>query len=309
MRWLKGSLAGVGAAVVLLGAPSVASAAMVTYSVPIDWSGSDDNDLNDLDHLYMYAWKITDSALIGKNITGAVLTFENLVNWNRSDNVLYVDLLDSVKGPTTVTGQQSPAGGNVAGWGTSTNSVSTFQDNSSDSVSNGDSFTTGSFSSTAGWIVPSGVTALTSKTFLGMGSAPSSGIDVGKTYNGTSTVSKGEVDPAGWAHSGAGGASGNPATANYMTVNGVSNTAVYNYTYTFQNNATNGYELNALMAAINNGGDFAIGLDPDCHYFNTGITLTLTYSDFGGSSAVPEPASMVLLGTGLLVAGRYRRKK
>ncbi len=42
-----------------------------------------------------------------------------------------------------------------------------------------------------------------------------------------------------------------------------------------------------------------IGLDPDCHYFNTGIELRLT--------VVPEPASLALLGAGGLTLLGQRR--
>ena len=52
------------------------------------------------------------------------------------------------------------------------------------------------------------------------------------------------------------------------------------------------------MADIRNGGDFAFGFDPDCHYFNNGITLTITAIP----ASTPESPSIMLLGSGLLVS-------
>ena len=42
------------------------------------------------------------------------------------------------------------------------------------------------------------------------------------------------------------------------------------WTYTFT-----AAQLAALRADISNGNDFALGLDPDCHFFNDGVNLTL----------------------------------
>ena len=49
-------------------------------------------------------------------------------------------------------------------------------------------------------------------------------------------------------------------------------------------------------------GYFGFGFDPDCHYFNDGIELNLT-------TAVPEPATMLLFGLGILGFGVHRRSK
>jgi hypothetical protein len=61
------------------------------------------------------------------------------------------------------------------------------------------------------------------------------------------------------------------------------------YTYTFTAS-----QLAALQQYLTHGGDIALGFDPDCHYFNDGITFTLNFTP------VPEVANMIPIG--LLVA-------
>lgn len=56
------------------------------------------------------------------------------------------------------------------------------------------------------------------------------------------------------------------------------------------------------VAALNvfaTDGVFGIGFDPDCHFWNDGITLSI--------ETVPEPATCLLLGLGALLAKRRKR--
>jgi hypothetical protein len=79
-----------------------------------------------------------------------------------------------------------------------------------------------------------------------------------------------------------------------------------NYTYTFTTSA-----LSKLNTYIANGGDIAFGFDPDCHYFNDGITFSFQ-TNIPNISPVPEAQAFVPLAAviGLAIANsRIRRNR
>lgn len=65
--------------------------------------------------------------------------------------------------------------------------------------------------------------------------------------------------------------------------------------------------LTALASYISSTSakDFAFGFDPDCHYFNSGVSFTLTTTP----AAVPEPGSIFLLGTMAAAVAHKLRKR
>jgi len=61
-------------------------------------------------------------------------------------------------------------------------------------------------------------------------------------------------------------------------------------------------EIQSLTLAMANG-NFGFGFDPDCHYDNDGIEFEFS------TSAVPEPASLIIFGLGTLVFGIIKRRR
>lgn len=67
--------------------------------------------------------------------------------------------------------------------------------------------------------------------------------------------------------------------------------------------------VSALASYIANGSNIAIGLDADCHFYDDSVSLQIFYTPAVTQAAVPEPASMLLLGTGLAAAYARRRRR
>ncbi|HEY2157548.1 MAG TPA: PEP-CTERM sorting domain-containing protein [Isosphaeraceae bacterium] len=95
-----------------------------------------------------------------------------------------------------------------------------------------------------------------------------------------------------------------PGTADTFLTSKSFTTIPTTFTYTFT-----AAQLQALDAYILDGHNIALGLDPDCHFFDDGVTLTIFTATVAQPQTVPEPASVLLLGfgaTALLIGRRYR---
>jgi len=67
-------------------------------------------------------------------------------------------------------------------------------------------------------------------------------------------------------------------------------------------------ELDTLNTYLGND-NFGLGFDPDCHFYNCGVTLTLVTEPEDPGVSIPEPAAgSILLGAlGMLIARRKRQ--
>ena len=167
----------------------------------ISFLPSPQSDLNDLDHYKYYTWGIDWTIPSGDTIVSASLSFDNIRNWKREPNDLWVHLLDSSTTGVAV-GTDNPVGGDF---------------------------------------------------FAGLGPLLNH-----------------------WQNL--------PATAVDITYNFVSG------------------DLTELIGYLGDG-NFGLGFDPDCHFLNDGITLTLN------TAPVPIPGAFLLFGSGLIGLAGYRRKK
>ena len=80
-------------------------------------------------------------------------------------------------------------------------------------------------------------------------------------------------------------------------------------TTTWSLTVTDSTVLNALTAYIANGNNIAIGLDSDCHFGDSSIGFAIYGSPITTQATVPEPGTMLLVGSGLFAAYRRRRRK
>lgn len=85
---------------------------------------------------------------------------------------------------------------------------------------------------------------------------------------------------------------GGTSLVHYVDLPATAQDITYNFTDT---------NLSTLMAYAADG-NFGFGFDPDCHFWNDGVTFSIE------TAATPIPAPILLLGTGLIGMAGFRRK-
>lgn len=92
----------------------------------------------------------------------------------------------------------------------------------------------------------------------------------------------------------------NPLIADYSDTNSYS----VDLTYKFSDVGL----ISTLTNYVNNDGRFGLGFDPDCHYYNCGVKLTIT-TETKEIPPVPEPSGIAAFAVGLTsLAGLLRRR-
>jgi hypothetical protein len=270
----------VGVAALLAGVLGAAPAS----AAPVQLYSATTTGLTNMTHQNAYVWNLNGvnttnggniGVLPGSTLTSAVLTFFNFANWTTAAldpyNVLWVDLFNSA-----ATGRN----GN--------NQVSSITDNTNGS-------TLGKTDVLDGfrYAVGTNVSALSAVNGTGvyLGSSTNTALAAGTPVTG--------YDPSGTAD-----ALGNNQPLTGGT--GAFSTTAVTWTLTI----TDASVLATLANYISNGGDIALGLDSDCHFSDTSIQFQIfgNQPSGGGASAVPEPATLMLVGSGIAAAYRRRRK-
>lgn len=230
-------------------------------------------DLDDLDHTKAYAWKIDVSAIKTHDVTSASITFRQMYNWDSNANMLFIHLIDPNASMLTP---------NMGAGST----VFQFTDQPDNTAPDD------AFDPDLSWMVSD--TFLTQRAFQQLGAAPElqggSNTGPGDAFDSKTSGVWTDADTTG---------NGGTWTA---VQNGTDSQGrkLYDYTYTFS--AT---ERDTFLDSYIDDGWIALGFDPDCHFYNNGVTFNIASVP---NVQVPEPATLALVGTGLAF-GAWRRRR
>lgn len=310
-------------------APATNALATAFTFMSSDGSGAK-SDMMDLEHGYYYGWSIVNpsATALGAELSSgraviqsATLTFKNIYNWTYEANDQLNSFLLSAPPPKPGTSETVPV---VINGVTQGHNLYTYQKTTVSTKTQ----TTGGTPT-----IPAGYTLT--------GSAPAPGGKTKYTFTKTSTSTKTNITgiaPAGYTKTGENfipdlvtlgngiklstdlwersdqesrtdvnwgvdayriqDINNDPLNPWHDVTGGVKKT--WNLTYQLDEGSINSLFAYAL------DGSFGIGIDPDCHYFNDGVTFTVV------TVPIPEPETyaMMLAGLGLLgVVARRRKQK
>lgn len=309
---------------------SSALATTYTFSSVDSTTKSGNADINDLAHGYYYGWSIasSDATALGKElangstIQSATLVYKNIWNWDAHEK----DQLNSflLSSPPPVPGKSETVPvvidgveqGKTAYTYTKTTTSSRVIKNTTGNIPtapvgyvfasktwNGNTWTfvytrtTTSTKTNATGIVPAGYT-LTATKFIADTVTLGDGVKLSNNlWERSDQESKTDISwGIGVLSTRIQDIDGDPTNPWDDPLGGKGRN--FNLTYNFDDAS-----LKALFEYALDG-QFGIGIDPDCHYYNDGIYFTVVTAD----APVPEPSTFILFGAGLAGVAFMRRK-
>jgi hypothetical protein len=223
----------------------------------------------------MYTWGIAPINLSGQTISSATITINNIGNWSGNTDELFMHLLDNA---TNLNVTQLE-------WTSNTNEPNPpFIDH----------FLPQYYPTTANG-VPYNMIGNGINNLIPNASVNNIALNDG-SYSYTPSSINGVTGP---------GLPSNFSLTNmdFNQGNGATQDVGGNFTYTFS-----AADLAVLASDIANGNNIALGFDPDCHFWNNGITFSINYAPTGGAGT-PEPATLSLFALGLAGLLRKRLRK
>ncbi|MDD2898784.1 MAG: PEP-CTERM sorting domain-containing protein [Desulfuromonadaceae bacterium] len=268
-----------------------AAAGATSYSFSSNDGSNTKNDLNDLDHYKLYVWGIDPASTMqtiaanNEKIIGASISFKNIYNWaNEPNDILKVYLVDN---PKVV----DKTNNGIDVW--------TATDNQGTSTT------------------PGKLQELTDPLFMQKTVVNSKGQTVANTNFRFESITElwRWTDAVDLQHKGVVTTTvvDTQGNENTTTAN-ISSKSYYGHDLTYNFSAAelavlmgNITSANPLATSTNPYASFGLGFDPDCHYYNDGITFNIETAPI--TTPVPEPGTMMLLGAGMFGLAIYGKRR